>query len=507
MAKKYIIALDQGTTSCRAIVYDKNALALGAKQQEFTQYYPRPGWVEHDAEEIFKCQLMVLQNLLIENEIRNDEIAAIGITNQRESVVIWDKRTGKPVYNCIVWQCRRTSDYCQRLIADGHADTIHQKTGLLIDAYFSATKIKWILDNVPGARERAEKGELLAGTIDTWLIWKLSGGKRHITDLTNASRTMLFNIHNLDWDDWILRLLDIPRCILPEVTDSSKIYCQTDRGICGFSAPIASAIGDQQAALFGQGCFKKGDAKNTYGTGCFMLMNVGKNPVTSERLLTTIALGIDGKVEYALEGSVFIGGAVIKWLRDELELISSAPEIDRLAQSVPDSNGVYLVPAFVGLGTPYWDMYARGTIVGLTRGVKKSHICRAALEGIAYEVRDVLDAMVKDSGISINTLNVDGGACVSDIMMQFQADILNVRVCRPKNVETTALGAAYLAGLAVGFWKSREEILQNRETQRIFEPDMSDTTRSALYKGWQRAVERAKSWSEEDRQSSDCQLP
>ncbi|MCR5253193.1 MAG: glycerol kinase GlpK [Treponema sp.] len=494
MAKKYVIALDQGTTSSRAIVYDKNAHPIGAKQREFKQYYPQPGWVEHDAEELFKCQLKTLESVLIDNEIKFDEIAAIGITNQRETVVVWDKVTGKPVYHAIVWQCRRTADICEDLSKKGYEKIIKEKTGLLIDAYFSGTKIKWILDNVPGVRERAEKGELLAGTIDTWLIWKLSGGKAHVTDVTNACRTMLFNIYERNWDEELLKLLNIPRCLLPEVHDSSEVYCETDKEICGFSVPIGSAVGDQQAALFGQGCFKKGDAKNTYGTGCFMLMNTGDKPVVSKNLLTTIALGMNGKVEYALEGSVFIGGAVIKWLRDELELISSAPEIDHLAESVPDANGAYLVPAFVGLGTPYWDMYARGTIVGLTRGVKKAHICRAALEGIAFEVRDVLDEMVRDSETAINTLNVDGGACVSDVMMQFQADILNTKVCRPKNVETTALGAAYLAGLAVGFWKSKEEILQRRETERIFEPEMKEERRTALYDGWKKAVERAKGW-------------
>lgn len=494
--KKYVISLDEGTTSCRAVLYDKNAKPLGSKQREFNQIYPHPGWVEHNAEEIFKCQLKVLQSLCIENEIRHDEIAAIGITNQRETVVIWDKKTGKPIYNAIVWQCRRTADFCEQLIKDGWTEEIREKTGLLIDAYFSGTKIKWILDNVPHAREKAEKGELLCGTIDTWLIWKLSGGKVHVTDYTNACRTMLFNIYDLCWDDELLNLLNIPKCILPTVCDSSKVYCNTDPEICGFDVPIASAVGDQQAALFGQGCFKKGDAKNTYGTGCFMLINTGNKPVVSKNLLTTIALGMNGKVEYALEGSVFIGGAVIKWLRDEVELISSAPEIDRLAESVPDSNGAYLVPAFVGLGTPYWDMYARGTIVGLTRGVKKAHICRAALEGIAYEVRDVLDTMVDDSKTQITTLNVDGGACVSDIMMQFQADILNTKVCRPKNVETTALGAAYLAGLATGFWKDKEEILCHRETERVFEPKMDEVTRKKLYDGWKKAVERAKNWAE-----------
>ena len=496
MGKKYVIALDQGTTSSRAIVYDQNARPVGSKQREFTQYYPHPGWVEHDAEELFKCQLKVMESVLIDNEIKFDEVAAIGITNQRETVVVWDKKTGKPVYNAIVWQCRRTADICDKLKADGYEDIIKEKTGLKIDAYFSGTKIKWILDNVPGVRERAEKGALLAGTIDTWLIWKLSGGKCHVTDVTNASRTMLFDIYEVDWDDALLKLLNIPRCILPSVHDSSEIYCETDKEVCGMAVPIASAVGDQQAALFGQGCFKKGDAKNTYGTGCFMLMNTGEKPVLSENLLTTVALGMNGHVEYALEGSVFIGGAVIKWLRDELELISSAPEIDKLAESVPDSNGAYLVPAFVGLGTPYWDMYARGTIVGLTRGVKKAHVCRAALEGIAFEVRDVLDEMVRDSGTAINALNVDGGACVSDVMMQFQADILNTKVCRPLNVETTALGAAYLAGLAVGFWKSKEELLQRRETERVFDPVMDEKRRTELYDGWKKAVERSKKWAE-----------
>lgn len=494
MSKNYIIALDQGTTSSRAIIYDKDAHPVGSNQKEFTQFYPKPGWVEHDAEELFKCQLKVMETVIIDNEIKFDDIAAIGITNQRETVVIWDKATGKPVYHAIVWQCRRTADICDELSKKGYDKLIKEKTGLLIDAYFSGTKIKWILDNIPGVRERAERGELLAGTIDTWLIWKLSGGKCHVTDYTNASRTMLFNIYKLEWDQELLDLLNIPRCLLPEVRNSSEIYCETAYDVCGFTVPIASAIGDQQSALFGQGCFYKGDAKNTYGTGCFMLMNTGDKPVVSKNLLTTIALGMNGKIEYALEGSVFIGGAVIKWLRDELELISSAPEIDKLAESVPDSNGAYLVPAFVGLGTPYWDMYARGTIVGLTRGVKKAHICRAALEGIAYEVRDVLDTMVQDSGTAITTLNVDGGASVSDVMLQFQADILNTKVCRPKNVETTALGAAYLAGLASGLWKSKQEILDRRETEKLFEPSMEETQRTKLYDGWKKAVERAKKW-------------
>lgn len=498
MAKKYIIALDQGTTSSRAIVYNKDAHPISSKQLEFKQYYPHPGWVEHNADEIFKSQLKALETVAIDAEIKKDEIAAIGITNQRETVVLWDKKTGKPVHRAIVWQCRRTAEICEKLISAGHEKMVKEKTGLKIDAYFSGTKIKWLLDNVPGLRSRAKKGEILAGTIDTWLIWKLSGGKAHVTDVTNASRTMLFNIHKCQWDDDLLKLLDIPKCILPKVKDSACIYCNTSAAVCGFSVPIASAIGDQQSALFGQGCFNRGDAKNTYGTGCFMLMNTGEKPVTSENLLTTIALGYKGKIQYALEGSVFVGGAVIKWLRDELELISSAHEIDVLAESVQDSNGAYIVPAFVGLGTPYWDMYARGTIVGLTRGVKKAHICRAALEGIAYEVCDVLNVMVKDSGTAIKTLNVDGGACVSNMMLQFQADILNTQVCRPKNVETTALGAAYLAGLATGFWKNKEEILKKRETDRTFQPEMGEKKREQLYEGWKKAVERSKAWEEQN---------
>ncbi len=501
--KKYIISLDQGTTSSRAIVYDKSGNAIGSAQKEFPQYYPKPGWVEHDADELFRCQLGVLESVIIDSDIKMDEIAAIGITNQRETVVLWDKKTGKPVYHAIVWQCRRTAPLCEKLISQGYDDIIRKKTGLLIDAYFSGSKIKWILDNVPDVRKKAEKGEILAGTIDTWLIWKLSGKKCHVTDVTNASRTMLFNIHTLQWDDELLSLFNIPKCILPEVKSSSEVYCLTDSKTCGFSVPIASAIGDQQSALFGQGCFFKGEAKNTYGTGCFMLMNTGDTPVQSEKLLTTIALGIDGKVQYALEGSVFIGGAVIKWLRDELGLISTAAEIDELAKSVPDSNGAYLVPAFVGLGTPYWDMYARGAIVGLTRGVKKAHLCRAALEGIAYEVKDVLDAMKKDSGCEIHSLNVDGGACVSDVMMQFQADILNTQVIRPKNTETTALGAAYLAGLATGFWKNKEEILKIHKTDTIFIAAMPEEKRNKLYQGWIRAVERSKKWAEEDEQKSE----
>ena len=496
MEKKYIVALDQGTTSSRAVVYDKNAAPLGFSQKEFTQIYPKAGWVEHNADELFKSQLIVLENVLVDLEIKKDEIAAIGITNQRETVVLWDKNTGKSVYNAIVWQCRRGAKTCEELVNSGKAEMIREKTGLKVDSYFSGTKIKWILDNVPGVREKAERGEILAGTIDTWLIWKLSGGKCHVTDVTNASRTMLFNIHTLDWDNELLELLNIPRCILPEVKDSSCVYCVTDKDLCGAEIPIASAIGDQQAALFGQGCFNKGDAKNTYGTGCFMLMNTGDKAISSDKLLTTVALGMNGKVEYALEGSVFIGGAVIKWLRDELELINSAAEINEFASKVEDSNGVYIVPAFVGLGTPYWDMYARGAILGLTRGVKKAHICRAALESIAFQVKDVLDTMVKESGIPINILNVDGGASVSDILLQFQSDILGATVLRPQNVETTALGAAYLAGLACGFWKSKEEILENRKTDKEFVPDMNEEKRAELYSMWQKAVKRSMNWIE-----------
>lgn len=494
--KKYIVALDQGTTSCRAIVYDKNANPINSAQKEFPQYYPMPGLVEHDAEKIFRCQLNVLESVLIDSDIKKEEIAAIGITNQRETVVIWDKITGKPVYNAIVWQCRRTAGMCEKLKKDGYEKIIKEKTGLLIDAYFSATKIKWILDNVPNLRQKAYEGTLMAGTIDTWLIWKLSGGKCFVTDVTNASRTMLFNIHTLQWDNDLLELFDIPRSILPEVKDSSCIYCNTDSSLVGYEIPIASAIGDQQAALFGQGCFEKGDVKNTYGTGCFMLMNTSNVLVESERLLTTIALGINGQIEYALEGSVFIGGALIKWLRDELELISSAPEIDELAATVSDSNGVFIVPAFVGLGTPYWDMFARGTICGLTRGVKKAHICRASLEAIAFEVKDVLDAMIQDSKTEITSLNVDGGASVSDIMLQFQSDIMNVCVNRPQNIETTALGAAYLAGLATGFWKDKSEIKNKRRIQKVFFPAMDEDFRKKIYSKWKKAVERAMKWDE-----------
>lgn len=495
---KYILALDQGTTSSRAIIYNNKAQKVSSVQQEFTQHFPQPGWVEHDAEELFLCSLTVMQQAIRQAKIADKDISAIGITNQRETVVVWDKTTGKPVYNAIVWQCRRTADLAQSLIKDGKSALIQEKTGLIPDAYFSATKIKWILDNVKDARSRAEKGELLAGTIDTWLVWKLTNGKVHITDYTNASRTMLFNIHTLEWDKDLLQMLGIPLAMLPQVKDSSCIYGTTDREICGFEIPIASCIGDQQAALFGQGCFNKGEVKTTYGTGCFMLMNTGDSPIASKnQLLTTIAIGLDGKVQYALEGSVFMGGATIKWLRDQLGIIRTAHECDTLAESVPDSNGVVLVPAFTGLGTPYWDSYARGILIGLTRGVNKAHICRATLEAIAYQVNDMLVCMKEDVGINIKQVKVDGGACVSNVMMQFQADILDKPVFRPKNVETTALGAAFCAGLATGFWKSKEEILNIWKVDKIFMPNMAQDKREKQYTQWKRAVERSKGWIEQ----------
>ena len=495
--KKYILALDQGTTSCRAVLFDKNTNPIASESWEFTQYYPQAGWVEHDAEEIFKTQLSVMKKVLQKAYVKSEEIGAIGITNQRETIVVWDKNTGKPVCPAIVWQCRRTASLCDELIAQGWKDKIKEKTGLLIDAYFSATKLQWIFDHNADLLAAAKKGNILCGTIDTWLIWKLSGGKQHVTDVTNASRTMLFNIHTLQWDTELLDLFGIPACILPEVKDSSCIYCTTHKDICGFEIPIASAIGDQQAALFGQGCFSQGEGKNTYGTGCFLLMNTGDTPISSKNnLLTTIALGLNGKITYALEGSIFMGGAIIKWLRDELELIETAKECDILAESVPNANGAFLVPAFTGVGAPYWDMYARGTFVGLTRGVKKAHLCRATLESIAFQVKDVVSAMQEDSGIELTALKVDGGACVSDIMMQFQADILHVPVYRPENVEATVKGAAFLAGLAIDFWKTPEEIITHCKIERIFKPKMEKTEINVLLKQWKRAVERASGWIE-----------
>ncbi len=494
--KNYVMAFDQGTTSCRAILFDKDGKIVGVSQQEFAQIYPKPGWVEHDAMEIWGTQSGVARQVLEVNGIRPDEIAAIGITNQRETTVVWDKNTGRPVYNAIVWQCRRTADICEELKAKGYEDLVREKTGLVIDAYFSGTKIKWILDNVEGAREKAERGDLLFGTMDTWLIWNLTRGKVHVTDYTNASRTMIFNINTLEWDDELLEILNIPKSMLPEVRPSSEIYGTTDeRTFGGANIPIAGDAGDQQAALFGQACFEEGMAKNTYGTGCFLLMNTGEKPVKSENgLLTTIAWGIDGKVNYALEGSIFIAGAAIQWLRDELKLIYDSPQSEYYAKLVPDTNGVYVVPAFTGLGAPHWDMYARGAILGLTRGVKREHIVRATLESIAYQTKDVIRAMEEDSKIKLNRLKVDGGASANDFLMQFQADILGVPVDRPKVSETTAQGAAYLAGLAVGFWKDKKEIEDKWELDKTFEVNMESEKRQKLYSKWLKAVERSKDW-------------
>ena len=462
MSKKYILALDQGTTSSRAILFDQTGRSVGVAQKEFSQIYPKAGWVEHDALEIWGTQSGVAREVLERSRVRPDEVAAIGITNQRETTVVWDKATGKPIYNAIVWQCRRTASICDALKAEGLENYVRENTGLVLDAYFSGTKVKWILDNVPGARVRAEKGELLFGNIDTWLIWNLTRGKVHVTDYSNASRTMLFNIKTLEWDQKMLDLLGVPLAMLPKVRPSSEVYGYTDaQTFGGAEIPIAGVAGDQQAALFGQACFSDGMAKNTYGTGCFMLMNTGEKRVPSKNgLLTTIAWGVDGKVEYALEGSIFVAGAAVQWLRDELRLVDNAAQTEAMAASVPDSHGVYLVPAFVGLGAPYWDMYARGTLVGLTRGANRNHIVRATLESIAYQTRDVLQAMEEDSGIKLAALKVDGGAVANNFLMQFQSDILGVPVQRPCVTETTAMGAAFLAGLAVGFWKSKSEIAE-----------------------------------------------
>lgn len=489
---KYIMALDLGTTSCRCIIFDKNGRICSAAQKEFTQYFPQPGWVEHDAEEIWATQTGLMYEAMSKIDITINEIAGIGITNQRETTVLWDKETGRPVHKAIVWQCRRTAGYCDELKKLGMAEFFRSKTGLVLDAYFSATKLRWLLDNVTGARERAEKGKLLFGTVDSWIIWKLTGGKVHVTDYSNASRTMLFNIHTLKWDEEILRVLKIPQQILPEVKPSSHVYGYTDSKLFGREVPIAGAGGDQQCALFGQTCFERGEVKNTYGTGGFMLMNTGTAPVNSHNgLVTTIAWGVDDKVEYALEGSIFVAGAAVQWLRDELGLIRDAAESEVLAKSVPDANGCYVVPAFVGLGAPYWDQYARGAIVGLTRGVNRNHIVRATLESIAYQVNDVLMAMQEDSGMPITSLRVDGGACDNDFLMQFQADILNTSVVRPYCIETTAMGAAYLAGLAVGYWRSKEEILANHVIAAEFKPQMGQAKRENLLQGWHNAVKAA----------------
>lgn len=489
---KYIMALDLGTTSCRCIIFDKNGRICSAAQKEFTQYFPQPGWVEHDAEEIWATQTGLMYEAMSKIDITINEIAGIGITNQRETTVLWDKETGRPVHKAIVWQCRRTAGYCDELKNLGMAEFFRSKTGLVLDAYFSATKLRWLLNNVTGARERAEKGKLLFGTVDSWIIWKLTGGKVHVTDYSNASRTMLFNIHTLKWDEEILRVLKIPQQILPEVKPSSHVYGYTDSKLFGREVPIAGAGGDQQCALFGQTCFERGEVKNTYGTGGFMLMNTGTSPVNSHNgLVTTIAWGVDDKVEYALEGSIFVAGAAVQWLRDELGLIRDAAESEVLAKSVPDANGCYVVPAFVGLGAPYWDQYARGAIVGLTRGVNRNHIVRATLESIAYQVNDVLMAMQEDSGMPITSLRVDGGACDNDFLMQFQADILNTSVVRPYCIETTAMGAAYLAGLAVGYWRSKEEILANHVIAAEFKSQMGQAKRENLLQGWHNAVKAA----------------
>lgn len=495
--EKYILALDQGTTSSRAILFSENGEIKAMTQKEFTQYYPKPGWVEHDAKEIWGSILSVLGQLFGNYNIEPSQIAGIGITNQRETTIVWDKNTGEPIYNAIVWQSRQSAPICDELKEKGHEELIREKTGLVIDAYFSGTKIKWVLDHVDGAREKAEKGDLLFGTIDTWLIWKLSGGKAHVTDYTNASRTMIFNINTLAWDEDLLEILNIPKVMLPEVRQSSEIYGMTvPYHFFGHEVPIAGAAGDQQAALFGQACFEKGMAKNTYGTGCFMLMNTGEKPVPSKHgLLTTIAWGVDGKVEYALEGSIFVAGAAIQWLRDGLKLFETAPQSEELATKVESSDGVYVVPAFTGLGAPYWDMEARGAIFGLTRGTTLEHITRATLESLAYQTRDVLSAMEADSQIKLNTLRVDGGAVKNNFLMQFQSDLLGVPVERPSVNETTALGAAYLAGLATGFWEDKDELAQNLTIEKTFNPVLPEKKREELYKGWKRAVESTMYWS------------
>ncbi len=497
MAKaKYVMALDAGTTSNRCILFNEKGEICSLAQKEFTQYFPKPGWVEHDAKEIWSTQLGVAVEALTKIGASAEDIAALGITNQRETTVVWDRVTGEPVCPAIVWQCRRTSEYCDTLKEKGLVDTFRQKTGLVIDAYFSGTKLKWILDHVEGARERAEKGELLFGTVETWLIWKLTKGRVHVTDYSNASRTLLFNIRTLQWDEDILQELDIPGCMLPEVKPSSSLYGETDASLFGGPIPIGGAAGDQQAALFGQTCLKPGEVKNTYGTGCFLLMNTGEKPVFSNNgLVTTIAWGQGGKVCYALEGSIFAAGAAIQWLRDEMRLIDSSEDSEYMAQKVKDTNGCYVVPAFTGLGAPHWDPYARGTIVGITRGVNKYHIIRATLESLAYQTGDVLKAMEADSGISLAALKVDGGASANDFLMQTQADLIGAPVERPRCVETTAMGAAYLAGLAVGYWKSEEEIRRNWAIDRIFEPSISEELRREKTEGWNRAVKYSYGWA------------
>ncbi|RAI99136.1 glycerol kinase [Paenibacillus pabuli] len=490
--EKYMLALDQGTTSSRAILFNRSGEIVHIAQQEFPQYFPKPGWVEQNANEIWSSILAVMASCLAESGIKPVQIAGIGITNQRETVVVWDKETGRPIYNAVVWQSRQTAGICDELKAKGLGDLFHQKTGLLIDPYFSGTKVKWILDHVPDARERAEKGEILFGTIDSWLIWKLSGGT-HVTDVSNASRTLMYNIYDLQWDEELLQILDIPKAMLPEVRGSSEVYAHTvDYHFFGHRIPIAGAAGDQQSALFGQGCYTKGSMKNTYGTGCFMLMNTGEQPVQSNHgLITTIAWGIHGKIEYALEGSIFVAGSAVQWLRDGLRMLRSSKDSEDYAARVPSTDGVYMVPAFVGLGSPYWDSEVKGAVFGLTRGTTKEHFIRATLEALAYQTKDVLEAMESDSGMPVSALRVDGGAAANDFLMQFQSDILNIPVERPNVNETTALGAAYLAGLAVGYWDSADELANHENTERVFHPVMAEEERTERYAGWQRAVKAA----------------
>lgn len=487
----YILSIDQGTTSSRAILFNEEGEIVGVAQREFKQHFPKSGWVEHDANEIWSSVLSVMASVLTENNVSANEVKGIGITNQRETTVVWDKETGRPIYNAIVWQSRQTQPICDALKEEGHEQTFRDKTGLLLDPYFSGTKVKWILDKVEGAREKAAKGDILFGTIDTWLVWKLSGGRAHVTDYSNASRTLMYNIHELKWDDELLELLDVPKAMLPEVKPSSEVYCETiDYHFFGQNVPIAGIAGDQQAALFGQACFERGDVKNTYGTGGFMLMNTGEEAVKSGNgLLTTIAYGIDGKVNYALEGSIFVSGSAIQWLRDGLRMINSAPQSEDYAKRVDSTEGVYVVPAFVGLGTPYWDSDARGAIFGLTRGTEKEHFIRATLESLCYQTRDVIEEMAQDSGIEVNSLRVDGGAVKNNFLMQFQSDLLNIEVERPEINETTALGAAYLAGIATGFWKDKSEIQRRWKLEKSFEPEMNQKESNRLYKGWKKAVE------------------
>ena len=499
MSEKYIMSMDQGTTSSRCIIYDRKGSQISSCQEEFKQYYPHPGWVEHDANEIWETQLRVAKGALRKADLTYKDIQAIGITNQRETTIVWDKETGEPVYHAIVWQCRRTAKLCDSLVKDGLVEKVRNKTGLLIDPYFSATKLKWILDNVEGARERAEAGELLFGTVETWLIWKLTGGRVHVTDYSNASRTMMFNINRLCWDDDILKVLDIPASMLPVPVASSMIYGETIEDLFGGSIKIAGAAGDQQAALFGQACFGRGDTKNTYGTGGFMLTNTGQEPVKSQKgLVTTIAWGIGDEITYALEGSVFVSGAVIQWLRDELEIIDNAAETEDMARMVPDNGGAYIVPAFTGLGAPWWDPYARGTLVGITRGVNRNHIARAALESMAYQTYDLINAMEEDMGHPIETFKVDGGASANDFLLDFQADILGRKVYRPECIETTSLGAAYLAGLAVGYWNGIDDISSNWQIDKVFEPNMPEENKKQLLAEWHKAVDRSLSWDDKE---------